>query len=454
MAGSTEGPLSRRRFLAGTGTIAAGSAMVGCDRLNPSGGSSEGNETLKWMELYTVESGAASEANRNWLQRVAGQFEEENPGWTVEFEGYRWDEIDQRAILDLRAEVPHDVVFSSPQLMAKHAESETFADLAPYLDGWEQSEREEFSWSPVWDAATFDSIQIGVPTGVHTRTLAYRRDLLEAAGLDPDPGFSSPEDIISIAGDLTKPDQWGLGIYMGPTRATIELAYSAMVWHFGGTFYDPDARQAVLTDEPNLQAVQWLYDLVHTHKIAPEFSYAPQVTYDDICLNNLMDGTVAQSFGFGSYWISPVEDEGLVKGCFPPSAGCAAVDTNIVVVPTAEQALFTNSWLLSIHSLSEKQDMAWKLIETALRPDNLLDFPDAGLPARLSAWESKEYSSDFYRTWFEAARNGRSMPATPYYPELADAVAAALQDVLNGDGEVEPTMTRFEQEWNERYANR
>jgi ABC-type glycerol-3-phosphate transport system substrate-binding protein len=123
-----------------------------------------------------------------------------------------------------------------------------------------------------------------------------------------------------------------------------------------------------------------------------------------------------------------------------------------MVQPSSVKAQFTNAWCLSIHKLSKNPDMAWKLMETVLRPENLATYPDAGLPGRLSAWAAPEYSSAFYQTWLEAAKNGRPMPPTPYYPELADTVAAALQEILANQADIEATLKQFEDEWNAKYA--
>jgi ABC-type glycerol-3-phosphate transport system substrate-binding protein len=96
--------------------------------------------------------------------------------------------------------------------------------------------------------------------------------------------------------------------------------------------------------------------------------------------------------------------------------------------------------------------MAFKLLLLILRPENLASYPDAGLPARLSAWQAPEYSSQFYQDWLKAAKQGRGVPPTPYYAELADTVAAALQEILSKKADIAATMKKFEDEWNAKYA--
>jgi multiple sugar transport system substrate-binding protein len=338
--------------------------------------------------------------------------------------------------------------------MAKHQQVGDYLDLTPMIQQWPESEQNDLNWSPGWMAASVGGQQVGIATGVHTRTNVYNRDMFAEVGLDPDQPLTTPEEVVEAAKLLTRAeeDRWGLGMYMGPSRATIELYYAPMVWHFGGDFYDVDANSAALTSEASLQATQWLYDLVYTHKVTPPYSYAADAAYDALIDTAFLDGRIAQAMGFGSYWIGTLEEKGMIEGCFPATAECAVGSAGVMVVPTSAKAQFTNAWCLSIHKLSQNPEMAWKLMETVLRPENLATYPDAGLPGRLSAWEAPEYQSDFYQLWLEAARNGRPMPPTPYYPELADTVAAALQEILANQADVAATLQKFEDEWNAKYA--
>ncbi len=409
---------------------------------------------VKWAEFYSLLTDASGLLNQEWLATVIQGFEEENPGWTVEQEVFQWDQIDQRSILDLAAGVDHDLMFSSPQLMAKHQETGDYIDLTPYIETWPQEEQDDLNWSPGWAAASVGGEQVGVATGVHTRTNVYRRDWFEENGLDPDKPFTTPDEVVEAAKLMTKADEdiWGLGMYMGPSRATIELYYAPMVWHYGGDFYDAETKQADLTGEASLNATQWLYDLVYTHQVTPPYAYAADANYNDVILTAFLDGKIGQGMGFGSYWIGAINEAGMLDGCFPATPECTVGSAGVMVQPGNAKAQFTNAWCLSIHKLSTNPDMAWKLLETVLQPENLATYPDAGLPGRLSAWAAPEYSSAFYQTWLEAAQNGRPMPPTAYYPELADTVAAALQEILANQADIEATMQQFQDEWNAKYA--
>ena len=409
---------------------------------------------VKWAEFYSLLTDASGLLNQEWLAQVVQGFEDENPGWTVEQEVFQWDQIDQRSILDLAAGVDHDLMFSSPQLMAKHQETGDYIDLTAYIEAWPQEEQDDLNWSPGWASASVGGEQVGVATGVHTRTNVYRRDWFEEAGLDPDKPLTTPDEVVEAAKLLTKADEdsSGLGMYMGPSRATIELYYAPMVWHYGGDFYNAETGQADLTGDASLNATQWLYDLVYTHQVTPPYAYAADADYNVLILTAFLDGKIGQGMGFGSYWIGAVNEAGMLDGCFPATPECAVGSAGVMVQPGNAKAQFTNAWCLSIHKLSQNPEMAWKLLETVLQSENLATYPDAGLPARLSAWAAPEYSSAFYQTWLEAAQNGRPMPPTAYYPELADTVAAAIQEILANQADIEATMQQFQDEWNAKFA--
>ncbi len=406
--------------------------------------------TIKLAHYFDPLQSPAQKFNTAWMYSTVGKFEQENPDIKVEPELFQWDQIDNRSILDFQAGISHDLMFGSPQLMPKHFAVGDYMDLTPYLESWSKEEVEDFSWSPVWGKSGREGKQIGVPTGVHTRTVAYRRDMFEAAGLDPDNPPATWEDCLEAAKALTTDEVWGLGMYFGPSRATIELFFAPFIWHFGGDLWDLEEKKAVFASEAGVKAAQVIYDLVYTDKVTSEAVIGG--TYDDHILVNFLNNRLAMGWGFGSYWIVSLEDGGFIKNCMPATAECSEETAGVMVTPTIPGAQFTNAWTLSIHALSEHPDEAFKLLEFMVRLENLYEFPDAGLPTRLSLWEAPEFQSDFYKKWLEAARKGKPMPFTVYYPELADTCAACIQEILVQKAPIEETLKKFEDEWNAKYA--
>jgi ABC-type glycerol-3-phosphate transport system substrate-binding protein len=406
--------------------------------------------TIKVAHFYTQISDPEDYA---WIQGVFKDFERDHPNIKIKEEIYDWDKIDTRAMMDLRTGIRHDVMWSTPQLMPKHMLVEDYISLEPYVDKWSDEERADFDWSPVWDKC----YPLGIPTGMHTRVLIYRRDMFEEVGLDPDRPPQNLDELVEYAKKLTcdtdgdgRTDVWGLGMYFGPSRATVELFFAPYLWHYGGQLWDPETKKAVFASEAGVQAAQFLYDLVYKYKVTPRWCAAG--TYDDVVRNKFLAGNYAMVMGWGNYWTAYLETEGWISDCFPPTQECKPQVVDIAVYPTKNHEIFANAWSLSIHKLSIHPDESFEFIEYVLKPDNLIDFPDAGLPARESLWERPEYSTDFYKTWHEAAKQGRPMQSTAHYNELGDAVAAAIQEILAQKAPVQATLQKYQDEYNAVYA--
>ncbi|MBN1350167.1 extracellular solute-binding protein [candidate division KSB1 bacterium] len=418
--------------------------------------SDDKNANLRVAHIYDPLTGVSGKANAAWLEKLKNEFETTHPGCQVILEQIQWDQIDTKSLADFRANIIHDVIWSSPQLMPKHFLTGDLLNLSPYLQ-WSEQEKSEFNWNPVWEKSERDGKRLGIPLGVHTRTVAFRRDMFIEAGLNPDEPPRNPEELIQAAKALTrdidgdgKTDIWGLGIYFGPYRATIEISFAPLLWHFSGKLWDDQTRRACFASDAGVMAAQYIHDLIFLHKVTPKWVVSG--TYDDVILRNFLDGKFAMAWGWGSYWIQALEEKGWIKGVFPPTEQGEADIADVFITPTAGNTQFTNAWTISIHALSPNPKRSFEFIQAILQPEALRQFPDAGLPARKSAWLQPEYQTDFYQTWYRAAIYGKSMPFTANYMDLADAVAAALQEILANDQPVRDTLEKFQEEYNRRFA--
>jgi len=421
-----------------------------------SSGCGSRGDAVKVAHIYDPLSGPSMKANVDWLSEVIEAYVQEHPATKISLEQIKWDEIDAKLLTDYRAGAAHDLVWTSPQWMPKHFYTGDLLDLAPLLN-WDANEVADFSWNPVWSKCREGETQIGIPTGAHTRLVCFRRDMFADAGLDPDNPPETLEALVDAALKLTRdadgdgePDVWGLGVYCGRSRGTIELAFAPILWHLGGELWDPSTRKATFASPAGVQTAQFLYDLIHKHKVCP--AWCATGTYDDAILKPFLAGKLAMGWGWGSYWIEVLEQEGWIQGLFPPTRDGKPVKADVFITPTGPQAQFTNAWTLSVHALSKRPEQAADLLDFIARPERLAAFPDAGLPARRATWERPEYETRFWQTWRLAAEKGRPMPATRYYNELADGVAAAIQRIILEGAPIEETLKQAEDEYNARLA--
>ena len=186
-----------------TGLVASGSTTASVVKAGDGG-------TIRMLEFYSQSNNVL---NVEWLDMMSAIFEEENPGWSVEYESSTFDQIDQKAILDFEAGVSHDVLLSSPQLMAKHEAAGDLIDLTPYLEETYTPEQlADLNWSAGWESATFGDQRLGTATGIHVRGNMVSNPVFEEAGLDQSVPLTTPEEVME-AGITIKESgaaDWGL----------------------------------------------------------------------------------------------------------------------------------------------------------------------------------------------------------------------------------------------------
>lgn len=395
--------------------------------------------TIRLAHLYDPGTGVATdELSYEWLEKGIENFEANNPGCTVELEYYKYDEMDTKYMSDYQSGVEHDVLITTSMLFPQHYAVGDLLNLQPYVDQWDQAEVEDFSWNPVWDICCDDGDVYGIPLGLHIRGLVYRKDLFEQAGLDPESPPTTIEELLEYAEILTNLDEnvYGLGMYLGTERANLECSFYPFLWANGGEIWDPETKEAVFADETGVKTGQFVKDLVTEYGVTPQFAISG--AYGD-AMDSFLNGQYAMMEGFGSYWIANIVDAGLED------------KVGVCAVPEGSSR-FSNCYSLSVYAGSKHPDLAMKLVEELLAPDVITMYADGGLPARQSDYEDEKYQSELYLSMLEIAENGRNVAETVNYMKLADSVAAAVQEVIATDGDVQEIFTRYQDEYNARYA--
>ena len=414
------------------------------------------HDRLRFTHIFDALAGPQNALNVEWVNNRVAAFRKLAPQIGVELEQCKWDAIDTKCMADFRSGIAHDVVVSSPQLLAKHNLVGDLLDLRPLLN-WNEDEEAEFSWNPMWQTCRLDGKLLGMPMGAHTRLCVYNKEMFRQVGLDPEQPPRDLQELVEYARKLTrdldgdgKTDVWGLGMYFGPSRANFEISFSPLLWHFGGRAWDEESKQATFASEAGVHAVEFLRDLIYKYKVTPRWSLSG--TYDDVILRSFLNEKIAIGWGWGSYWTQALEDAGWIAGCVPPTTKARALKAGIFLTPTANHAQFVNSWTLSVHKLTAWPEISAEFLQVLLEPNELLKSPDAGLPAQLSVWQRPEFQTPFFKVWFEAIKTGQSMPPTGHFEELGQSISVALQEIMVKNAPAAATLQKFQQDYNNRYA--
>ena len=426
-------------------TILAGAFLFG-------GGSRNVGDTkvVKLAHLYDPGVDENSRINFMWIDGAAKQFEAENPGTRVELEFFpSYQQLDTKLMSDFMAGIEHGVQMTMSMQLTEHYGVGSLLNIAPYVNAWAPSEVAEFSWNPVWNELSVGNQLFGIPVGMQVRAIAYRKDMFAAAGLDPERPPRTIDELIEYARRLTRDGVWGLGMYLGPDRATNEVSFSPYLWANGGDIWDPVTKSATFASPEGVKTAQFLYDLVNTYRVTPE--WAVSGSYVDGVLGPFINGQFAMVEGWGNYWIRQLQEAGFVADAIPATPEARAVNVGFFHVPEGSDR-YLNGWSLTIASSCRNPDEAMKLLETMLKWEHLQNFLSAGLPGRRSVYQQGDYGSRFYQQWMELGSRGRPMPPTANYMVLADSIAACLQEIILSRTPVEQTLRRYQNEYNARYA--
>ena len=409
---------------------------------------SKDKKVLKLAGIVDPSVDEANKANYVWIQSAIDQFEEEYPDFKVEYEVYKYDQIDTKHMSDYQAGIEHGVSMVSDSQLSEHYKTGDLVDLTPYFDQWSKEEQDDFNWLNNLETFKNENKLYAIPLVMHARAIAYRKDLFEAAGLDPNVTPKTTEELLEYAQKLTKDGVYGLGMYLGNERATCEVSFAPYLWMNGGELWDPETKEAIYASEAGVKAAQFLSDLVNNYKVTPEFAVSG--SYNDVLRTGFVNGQYAMAEGFGNYFFNVLEEEGLISGYMPATEDAHTDKVGLFLAPPDSQR-YSNFWTLGISKTCPYPDEAMRLVELLIKPDNIKHYLN-GIPVRQSAYENKAYSADLYQVMRQAAAQGKSMPQTANYMKLADSVAAAIQEIVLTKGDAKEILTRYQDEYNARYA--
>ena len=106
----------------------------------------------------------------------------------------------------------------------------------------------------------------GVPMQYNLQYLYYNKDIIEAAGLDPETPPATLDELkeYAIACTDASKNQYGLGL---PTDSTYCVEY---LWANGGDVISSDGTENLLNSQENIDTLTWLQDLVLNEGVSPQ----------------------------------------------------------------------------------------------------------------------------------------------------------------------------------------
>lgn len=145
------------------------------------------------------------------------------------------------------------------------------------------------------EAAKFKGKMYGLPWVCHPGRVGafFNKTMYEQAGvpLPPEDGNWDIDDLVEQAKALTKDTNGDGKIDQFGFRPGTDI-WSVLVWlrSFGAEIFSEDGTKCVMDSEEGMAAFQFLYDLYHTHKVAPTPEQVVDMMFETGMVANMQSG--------------------------------------------------------------------------------------------------------------------------------------------------------------------
>jgi multiple sugar transport system substrate-binding protein len=221
----------------------------------------------------------------------------------------------------------------------------------------------------------------------------YRTDLIEGKGLKPPTTWAEYVEFCKAltteaSGDT--PKVWGSLIEASAKAPQPAVKLVGWFYQNGGAMQDASGNPTINLDQ-NIEALQFVVDLIHTHKVAaPE---SAEMTYEDVH-NLFMQGRGATAINW-QYMVglANTSEQSVVKNKFAVAPVPAGVAKGVNI----------DHWVMVVPANSMNKDAALQYLQLAISKEQQLDLlKSEGLVARLSAMNPDDAAVTAINPWVGA----------------------------------------------------
>ncbi|HXF61729.1 MAG TPA: extracellular solute-binding protein, partial [Caldilineaceae bacterium] len=265
--------LSRRDFLRAASFSAVGVALAACAAPGAAPAQTgESGEAAPPGEKITIRFHARIGQQEDTLYDMQmPKFMEEYPNIELVKESFPGEEFSTKISTMLAGGTLGDVIWSALG-QAKIQFAWAQGQIAPIDDLVEAQSVDLSEWyQGCLDAITVEGNLLGLPFKAHPglAIVYYNQTAIEEAGLEPPANDWTQEQQIELAKALTK-SEGDRTTQFGYLPSTTWKAFVTLTRAFGGELISEDGTQFLLMEDAGRQSVNYLYDLFHTHQVAPK----------------------------------------------------------------------------------------------------------------------------------------------------------------------------------------
>jgi len=342
-------------------------------------------------------------ANHVWTDIVTASlpaFEEET-GIKVNLTQLGEDQLSDQYNVKLNAGSDEiDVMMYRPLQEGKlFAQNGWLADLTEDVESNDDWDWGDFQSGPV-ESTTVDDEVVGVPIITEREVLYYRKDLLEAAGLEVP---TTLDELESAAQAIEQANPGTAGFVARTGVAASVTQFSSFLHSQGGDWIDEDGNAALDTKEFK-SAVELYGKLIR--------EYGPANVSTDMSWPEAM--AIFTQGGAAFY----TEADSLYKNATDPANSTVSETVGFAPFPAGDDGsrpYNVPSWALGVSAESANTANAWEFIEYFTSKEKVLEIQKEGVPGpRTSVWDD-------------------AAGVETYPTDLADAIKASAEDGVGYD---------------------
>lgn len=196
---------------------------------------------------------------------VFADYTSTHPGIKLEYTVVPWEAADQTYQAAYAGGSPPDIAYMPDQFYVGYADQGLLADIGPYMASPSFAADLADFYPNLIDLGKYKGVQYGIPWSQGAYLIYRNLDMWNALGL-PDP--KTPEDVLTIAKQGTKPGVWG---YLAPTSAADSAVFPWFhLWHNEGlNFLTPDWKAQGFNTPEGVKQLKFVTDFYCGAKVAP-----------------------------------------------------------------------------------------------------------------------------------------------------------------------------------------
>lgn len=385
-----------------------------------------------------------------WMKRVAGQFEDANPGVDVQLQpitGSINDYYTRLALMQRSSSTAPDVLLEDSSNINADVKAGYLKPLDSYLAEW--ADWDQFVDRAKTATRAYDDKTYGVLMASDTRALWYNKEIFTRAGLPVPWQPQTWDDVLSAARTIKAevPDVAPLNIYASKAagEGTSMQGFEMLLSGTEDTLYDQASGKWVASSQGFQDSLSF-YDTVFSEElgVSPQQTLNPQLP-NMVNEKLLPEGELA--IALDGSWLP----RAWTSGGSAPWPEWSEV-LGIAAMPTQDgrepgYTSMSGGFSLAISSKAPNPDGGWRFIQLALNKENTqwVNVRGSLTTVREDVAASPEYaeSNPSVQPLTDLLAYTHFRPTLPEYPEVSAEIQSAVESVATGQASPADAMATY-----------